>query len=233
MDTACPHCSGTHIVHNGFIRNVRRWLYRDCNRTFTRTTPRGQPVASKALAVLLYTHGLSLSAIGKIVEVSTVTVLRWVREFAREHYAKPVPDGKMVIIEIDEMWHYLKKKLCPVLIWKAVCRTSGRLLDWEIGDRSAATLQRLIDRLSKWPVVVYCGDHWDAYAAVIPEVQLIQSKTVTDTVERNNCLQRQWFKRFGRKSIMVSKSLEMIDLTMALFALLHVNGNADSLISLL
>jgi insertion element IS1 protein InsB len=62
---------------------------------------------------------------------------------------------------------------------------------------------------------------------------LIQSKTVTDGVERNNSRQRHWFKRFGRRSIVVSKSLEMVDLTMALFALLHVNGNAQQLLSLI
>ena len=37
--------------------------------------------------------------------------------------------------------------------------------------------------------------------------------------------QRHWFARFRRKSIVVSKTLEMIDLTMALFARFHVNGS--------
>jgi IS1 family transposase len=106
-------------------------------------------------------------------------------------------------------------------------------LDWEVGDRSASTLQRLIDRLSQWDVIVYCSDNWEAYSAIIPEYQLIQSKTVTNTVERNNSSQRHWFKRFGRRSLVVSRSLEMVDLTMALFALLHVNGTIDHLLSLL
>lgn len=91
----------------------------------------------------------------------------------------------------------------------------------------------MIDRLSKWDVIVYCSDNWDAYQAIIPGIQLIQSKTVTDTIERNNSSQRHWFKRFGRWSIVVSHSLEMIDLTMALFAMFHVNGTAEPLLSLL
>ena len=63
----------------------------------------------KVLAVLLYMHGLSLNAIAKLLKVSTPVVLKWVRKFARENYEKPKP-GSAVVIEVDEMWHYLQKK---------------------------------------------------------------------------------------------------------------------------
>jgi IS1 family transposase len=39
-----------------------------------------------------------------------------------------------------------------------------------------------------------------------------------------------WFARFQRKSIVVSRSLEMVELTMALFAKFHVNGNDAALL---
>jgi len=39
------------------------------------------------------------------------------------------------------------------------------------------------------------------------------------------------FGRFKRKSIMISKSKEMVDLTMALFAMFWVNGNQDEFLS--
>ena len=42
-------------------------------------------------------------------DVNTSTVLRWVRKFAKEHYQKPEPEGKAIIMELDEMWHYVKK----------------------------------------------------------------------------------------------------------------------------
>ena len=109
MELSCPRCSQTHVVKNGSVRGVKRWLCRSCGLTFTRTTPRGKPVATKALTVLLYSHGFSLNTTARFVDVSTVTVLRWVRQFAREHYAKPIPNGTKVVIEVDEMWHFLKK----------------------------------------------------------------------------------------------------------------------------
>lgn len=52
-------------------------------------------------------------------------------------------------------------------------------------------------------------------------------KDQTYRIEQNNGRQRHWFARFRRKSIVVSKSMEMIDLTMALFAAFHVNKTVD------
>ena len=76
-------------------------------------------------------------------------------------------------------------------------------------------------------------DKWATYASVIPQAKLVQSKATTQEIERNHCRQRHWFGRFKRKSIIVSKSTEMVDLTMALFAKFWVNGNQDALLSLL
>ena len=80
---------------------------------------------------------------------------------------------------------------------------------------------------------MYGTDKWTTYAASIPPDKLVQRKATTHNIERNHCRQRHWFGRFKRKSIVVSKSKEMVDLTMALFAKFWVNGNQDELLSLL
>jgi insertion element IS1 protein InsB len=151
--------------------------------------------------------------------------------FAKAHYEKPEPTGKTLVLELDEMWHYVNKKRQKLWIWKVLDRDTGQLLDWECGRRDKATLKRLVDRLVPWDV--YCTDQWGTYASVIPPDKLVQSKRTTHDIERNHCRQRHWFGRFERKSIIVSKSKEMVDLTMALFARFWVNGNQDELISLL
>lgn len=81
-----------------------------------------------------------------------------------------------------------------------------------------------MERLKKWNVELFCSDHWEAYLQVIGEEKLYQSKSQTIYLEQNNGRQRHWFARFRRKSIVVSKSKEMVDLTMWLFARFHVNG---------
>jgi insertion element IS1 protein InsB len=168
-----------------------------------------------------------------LVRVSAQSVLNWVRAFAVVYYEKPEPTGKTIVLELDEMWHYVKKKRQKHWIWKALDQETGQLLDWECGRRDKATLKQMVDRLAQWDVELYCTDQWATYASVIPQDKLVQSKATTHAIERNHCRQRHWFGRFKRKSIVVSKSKEMVDLTMALFAKFWVNGNQDELLSLL
>ena len=61
-------------------------------------------------AVGLYCTGLSLNAIGKRLGVSARSVMRWVRDHARGHCPKPEPTGRAVVVEIDEMWHFVEKR---------------------------------------------------------------------------------------------------------------------------
>lgn len=75
-------------------------------------------------------------------------------------------------------------------------------------------------------------DDYDVYNQVIEEDKLLQTKSQTYYLEQNNGRQRHWFARFRRKSIVVSKTLQMVDLTMALFAKFHVNGSWQEIASL-
>jgi len=40
----------------------------------------------------------------------------------------------LVVVELDEMWHYLHSKN-KLWIWKAYRRATGQLIDWECGAR--------------------------------------------------------------------------------------------------
>ena len=80
---------------------------------------------------------------------------------------------------------------------------------------------------------MYGTDKWAVYASVIPRDTRVQSKATTHAIERHHCRQRHWCGRYKRKAISISKSQEMVDPTMALFATFWVNGNQDELLSLL
>ena len=108
---ACPACDGTTLIRSGHACGRQRWCCKGCGRQFTRTTPRGMPAATKLEAVGLYCAGLSLSATGRRLGVSAQSVMRWVRDHAREHCPKPEPTGRAVVVELDEMWHFVEKRL--------------------------------------------------------------------------------------------------------------------------
>jgi insertion element IS1 protein InsB len=229
----CPQCQSDWLVNNGSAAGKPKKQCQQCGYQFTRTAPRGKPLTTKINAVLLYLSGISMNRIAFLLHVSAQAVLNWIRIFAQKFEEKPEPTGRRIILELDEMWHYVQQKRQKLWIWKALDRDTGQLLDWECGRRDKTTLKKLVDRLARWDVKVYCTDSWGTYASVIPQDKLVQGKTTTHDIERHHCRQRHWFGRFKRKSIIVSKSTEMVDLTMALFARFWVNGNQDELLSLL
>ncbi len=51
-----------------------------------------------------------MNAIAKILRASPSTILQWIRDFANQHAQPPEPQTDTVVLELDEMWHYLKKK---------------------------------------------------------------------------------------------------------------------------
>ena len=109
MGLRCKRCGSEAHVKNGLMRGQQRYLCKGCGLNFTDTPPRGKPLALKAAAVLLYVSGLFMNCTAKLLGVSTPTIQAWLEQFAQAFAQKPEPEGRAVVIELDEMWHYLKK----------------------------------------------------------------------------------------------------------------------------
>jgi transposase len=50
-----------------------------------------------------------MNALAKMFRVWTSMILTWIRRYAADHAEKPAPNGKAIVLEIDEIWHFLKK----------------------------------------------------------------------------------------------------------------------------
>ena len=109
MGLRCKRCGSEEQVKNGLMRTKQRYLCKGCGLNVTDTPPRGKPLALKAAAVLLYVSGLSMNRTAKLLGVSTPTIQAWLEQFAAAYAQKPEPEGRAVVIELDEMWHDLKK----------------------------------------------------------------------------------------------------------------------------
>ena len=107
---SCKKCGSVRHVKAGFISGEQRYLCKECGCKFVPTRQRGVDSKTKLTAVWLYSHGLSFRAIAKFFGVDVRSVFVWVKSFAKENYVKPAPEGEAVIVELDEMWHYLHSK---------------------------------------------------------------------------------------------------------------------------
>ena len=109
MGLRCKRCGSGEHVKNGFMKGLQRYRCKACGLNFTDTPPRGMPLRVKVTAVLLYLSGLSMNRTAKLLGVSTPSVMAWIEQFAAAFAQKPEPEGRAVVVELDEMWHFLKK----------------------------------------------------------------------------------------------------------------------------
>ena len=109
MELRCKRCGSGEHVKNGLMRGKQRYRCKGCGLNFTDTPPRGMPLAMKVTAVLLYLSGLSMNRTAKLLGVSTPGVMTWIEQFAKVYAQKPEPEGRALVVELDEMWHYLEK----------------------------------------------------------------------------------------------------------------------------
>src|SRR3954466_5700721 len=136
MALRCKGCGSGEHVKNGFMRGKQRYRCRACGLNFTDTPPRGMPLRVKVTAVPLHLSGLSMDRTAKLLGVSTPSVMTWIEQFAKACAQKPEPEGRALVVELDEMWHLLKKR--------PTSSGSGRLgivlqADWLTGNAAVVT----------------------------------------------------------------------------------------------
>ncbi|ESU75919.1 Transposase (plasmid) [Shigella dysenteriae WRSd3] len=86
-----------------------------------------------------------------------------------------------------------------------------RLLRTLFGERTMATLGRLMSLLSPFDVVIWMTDGWPLYESRLKGKLHVISKRYTQRIERHNLNLRQHLARLGRKSLSFSKSVELHD----------------------
>ncbi len=79
------------------------------------------------------------------------------------------------------------------------------------GERTLATLGRLMSLLSAFDVVVWMTDGWPLYESRLKGELHVISKRYTQRIERHHLNLRQHLARLGRKSLSFSKSVELHD----------------------
>ena len=111
----CPKCCSDKYVKNGIKYNKQRYKCKKCGCHFTQSHKRGAPLEKKLMALKLYLEGMGFRGIGRLLNVSNVTVLNWIRSLGKSvkaYVQTQIPDDirHVDIIEMDEMWHFTQKK---------------------------------------------------------------------------------------------------------------------------
>jgi transposase-like protein len=114
----CKNCNSDRIIKNGVAKNKQRYYCKSCKVNFVEGDGRkGKNEEKKKLAIKLYLENMGFRAIGRVLGVSNVAVLKWVRAAgelveAHHHQIQIVSQEQepVEVIELDELWHYIDKK---------------------------------------------------------------------------------------------------------------------------
>ncbi len=122
------------------------------------------------------------------------------------------PDSDVIVCaEMDEQWGYVGAKSRQRWLFYAYDRIRRTVVAHVFGERTLATLERLLSLLSAFEVVVWMTDGWPLYESRLKGKLHVISKRYTQRIERHNLNLRQHLARLGRKSLSFSKSVELHD----------------------
>jgi insertion element IS1 protein InsB len=120
----------------------------------------------------------------------------------------PVP-GTTPVLELDELWSFVRSKEEPAWVWVALDRETRQVVACCLGDRSEESCRFLWEQVpAPWREAACYTDFWEAYPAVIPHAQHVaagKGTGATAHVERWNNTLRQRLGQFVRKTLSFSK----------------------------
>jgi len=103
----CPKCGSKERVKRGFAVGRQRYLCKECGCNYTRSNKRGYSEEVKKEAIRYYLEGCGFRRIERLLGMSHVSVINWVKEAAVKVREKlrdePSKEKKVEVIELDEM----------------------------------------------------------------------------------------------------------------------------------
>ena len=110
----CPKCNSKEIVKDGIVKGKQRYFCKDCSYHYT-VKQRGKPPELKRLALQLYLEGLGFRSIERVLKVSNVSVMNWIKSFGQQlEEIKRRGEESIDTVEMDELHTYISRKKTTV-----------------------------------------------------------------------------------------------------------------------
>ena len=106
----CPRCKSDEKIKDGIVKQKQRYKCKECGFRYTVASGSGaKPLYLRKVALQLYLEGLGFRSIGRVLGVSNVTVINWIRAFG-EQVAELKGSEQVIYAEMDEMHTHVGQK---------------------------------------------------------------------------------------------------------------------------
>ena len=117
-----------------------------------------------------------------------------------------------------------------IWMWRAIDGVSRTSLGYQLGNRSDATIRKLIKKIDNGRCLLVT-DEWRGFFRVLPEERHFSGKNLTFPIEATNSDLRHRLARFHRRSKVASRSLDMVHASIKLFEHLKGKKNLEDMTS--
>ena len=135
----CPKCNSDDYTNDGIVKSKQRYKCKKCNYRYTvQIKSTAKPKELKRLSLILYLEGLGFRSIGRILKVSNVSILNWIRGFGKS-VLELKSDDEIEVVEMDEMHTYIGQK-------KTTAGYGLLLIEMEKGLSNVFSVQGILKR---------------------------------------------------------------------------------------
>ena len=218
----CPHCQDTaeQIKHGVNKSGSQRFKCKRCNRAYTpASNQRGYPQSTCLMAIRLYLESNNFRQIARILQVSHVSVMNWVKAHSDQLPPAPLPEERPLhVVEMDELHTFVGRKN-RWYISTFVERASSCIVGFLVSQqRDESRLQGLVDQSP--PVRWYYSDLMASYKKLLyypGKHSPMPNKSETYRVEGMNAELRHYLARLQRRSRCFSRCADALERAIKLF----------------
>jgi transposase-like protein len=130
----CKKCRSTKLVKNGKQDGVQRYKCMDCGSVF-RGKDRQYSAEFKMEAIMMYINSMGIRAIARVKKVHNSVISVWIKQIGKvakdvfSEKIKEIEPKDISIMEVDELFTYVKKKRIKRIYLLLLTETGSKLLD--------------------------------------------------------------------------------------------------------
>lgn len=211
----CMLCKGNCIKHGKTKEATQRYKCKQCGKTFMeKYMNKAYVIANKSITALLK-EGCGIRSMARLLQISCTTVLKRILCIAKA-IEKPIISFNKSY-EVDELCTYCKCKTKLLWVVYALQKDTKQVVDFAVGSRTKATLQKVISTLCMSDTVKINTDKLNLYGFIIPQAMHNTKQYGTNNIERKNLSLRTHLKRLNRRSICFTKSIFLLSACLKIY----------------